>query len=124
MIKILATVENILKSTIKNEFVSKIKFVKKFEFFKPQNEMDCGASSLFMVANFYKKSISINEIRKAIVTSKQGVSLLDIGDAAEFIGFKSFGVKCTVDQLMKDATLPCILHWSQEHFVVLVPQNF
>jgi ATP-binding cassette, subfamily B, bacterial len=98
--------------------------VKKFEFFKQQNEMDCGASSLFMVANFYKRSISINEIRKAIITNKQGVSLLDIGDAAESIGFKSFGGKCTLEQLLNEATLPCILHWSQEHFVVLIPQKF
>ena len=29
------------------------------------------------------------------------------------------GVKISVEQLAKDAILPCILHWNQHHFVVL-----
>ena len=41
-----------------------------------------------------------------------------ISDAAEYIGFRSIGVRITFEQLAKEALLPCILHWNQNHFVV------
>src|SRR5665213_1008614 len=50
--------------------------------------------------------------------NKEGVSLLGISNAAEKIGFRTLGVKLTSEQL-KEAELPCILHWRQYHFVVL-----
>ena len=45
--------------------------------------------------------------------------MLGISDAAESIGMRTLGVKITVDQLANEAVLPCILHWNQNHFVVL-----
>src|SRR5690606_4599238 len=50
---------------------------------------------------------------------KRGVSLLGISETAEKLGFRSRGVKLTFDQL-KEIELPCILHWNQNHFVVLL----
>ena len=44
--------------------------------------------------------------------------MLGMSDAAEKTGFRTLGVKLTVAQL-KEAELPCILHWNQFHFVVL-----
>ncbi|MGN6492341.1 MAG: peptidase domain-containing ABC transporter, partial [Agriterribacter sp.] len=46
------------------------------------------------------------------------VSLLGISDTAEKIGFRTRGVRMDVDRL-SDAPLPAILHWNQNHFVVL-----
>ena len=57
-------------------------------------------------------------IRSYYVT-REGVSLLGISDAAESIGMRSMGVKITFEQLKKEAPLPCIVHWGQEHFVVV-----
>jgi ATP-binding cassette subfamily B protein len=47
-----------------------------------------------------------------------GVSLLAISDAAEKICFRTQGCKITFNQLKK-IELPCILHWNDDHFVVL-----
>ena len=47
------------------------------------------------------------------------MSLLGISETAEKIGFRTRGVKLTFEQL-KEATLPAILHWNQNHFVVLL----
>lgn len=47
------------------------------------------------------------------------VSLLGISDAAESIGFHTMGAKVTYEQLKNDVPLPCIVHWSQNHFVVV-----
>ncbi|MDB5153564.1 MAG: apxIB 1, partial [Mucilaginibacter sp.] len=49
---------------------------------------------------------------------REGVSLLGISDTAEKIGLRSLEVKLDVQDL-KEAELPCILHWRQNHFVVL-----
>jgi len=44
--------------------------------------------------------------------------MLGISEAAESIGFRTSGVKITFQQLCEDVTLPCVLHWKQNHFVV------
>lgn len=49
----------------------------------------------------------------------RGVSLLGISDAAEKIGFRTIGVKINFEQLCNEASLPCIVHWNQCHFVVV-----
>ncbi|GGC36240.1 ABC transporter ATP-binding protein [Parapedobacter defluvii] len=43
---------------------------------------------------------------------------MGISEAAEKIGFRTQGVKLTLEQL-DEIHLPCILHWRQNHFVVL-----
>ncbi len=48
----------------------------------------------------------------------KGVSMLGISDAAEYIGFRTIGVRISFDQLIKETNLPCILHWNQNHFIV------
>jgi ATP-binding cassette subfamily B protein len=46
------------------------------------------------------------------------VSLLGISEAATELGFETIAGKMPVDKLSQ-APLPCILHWNQNHFVVL-----
>ena len=47
-----------------------------------------------------------------------------ISEAAGKIGFRTVGARLTFEQLDEEAKLPCILHWNQNHFVVLPPQNY
>ena len=44
--------------------------------------------------------------------------MLGISDAAERIGFRTTALKISVEQLVEDVPLPCILHWNHNHFVV------
>ena len=81
--------------------------------------MDCGPTCIRMVAKHYGKSVGINNLRNQSQYSKEGVSLLGISHAADKIGFKTLAVKFELGQLQNDAPLPCILHWQQNHFVVL-----
>lgn len=80
--------------------------------------MDCGPTCLRMVAKHYGRNYKTQTLRQLCEINKEGVSLLGISDAAEKIGFRSLGVKLNTVQL-KEAELPCILHWRQNHFVVL-----
>lgn len=80
--------------------------------------MDCGPTCLRMVAKHYGKNFSLQRLRDISGINKEGVSLLGISEAAEKIGFRTMGTRLTVDQL-SELELPTILHWNQNHFVVL-----
>ena len=92
--------------------------MKKFPFFKQSDQMDCGPTCLRMVAKYYGKSFSLQRLREIAGINREGVSLLGISEAAEKIGFRTTGAKLSPDQL-PDVDLPAILHWNQNHFVVL-----
>lgn len=89
-----------------------------FPIYKQPDQMDCGPTCLRMVAKHYGRNFTVQTLRKLCEINREGVSLLGISDAAEKIGFRSLGVKLNITQL-KEAELPCILHWRQNHFVVL-----
>jgi len=80
--------------------------------------MDCGATCLRMIFKYYGQSVSIHKIRKLCQTTNKGVNLLGISEAAEKLGFRTYGVRLSLEQL-KEVELPCILHWNQNHFVIL-----
>jgi ATP-binding cassette, subfamily B, bacterial len=80
--------------------------------------MDCGPTCLRMVSKHYGRNHSIQKLRTLCFINKGGVNLLAISEAAEKLGMRTTGVKLTLPQL-KQAELPCILHWRQNHFVVL-----
>ena len=92
-----------------------------FKFYKQLNAMDCGPTCLRMIAKYYGKHFNTDGIRNTAGFNKEGVSLLGISDAAEKLGFRTRGVQLTLNQVLYDAKLPCILHWEQNHFVVLLP---
>lgn len=91
----------------------------KFHFFKQLDAMDCGPSCLRMIAKYYGKSYSLQLLRARCFITNTGVSLQGISDAAESIGFRTIGVKISFTQLVKEVPLPCIVHWNQNHFVVV-----
>jgi ATP-binding cassette, subfamily B, bacterial len=90
-----------------------------FTHYQQHDAMDCGPTCLRMVAKHYGRGFSIQKLREATQIGKEGVSLLGISEAAESIGFKTLAVKVPFKQLEKDAPLPCIIHWKQNHFVVV-----
>ena len=81
--------------------------------------MDCGPTCLRIIAAYYKRDISLKDLRLLSYTSREGSSLMGLSDAAESIGLHSAGVKLNWKQLRDEAVLPCIIHWNQNHFVVV-----
>jgi ATP-binding cassette subfamily B protein len=71
-----------------------------------------------MIAKHYGRSYTLQTLRERSFITREGVSMLGISDAAESIGFRTSGVRISLEQLKKDTPLPCILHWNQNHFVV------
>jgi ATP-binding cassette subfamily B protein len=89
----------------------------------PQHDtMDCGPTCLRMVAAFYGKRYSLEGLREKSFITREGVSMLGISEAAEKIGFRSICVQVGYEKL-QEAPLPCIIHWNQQHFVVVYKLN-
>src|SRR6185503_10054591 len=90
-----------------------------FMFYKQLDSMDCGPTCLRMTAKHYGKNISLQSLREKTQIGKEGVNLLGVSEAAEAIGFRTQALKLTYKALTEDAKLPAIIHWKQNHFVVL-----
>ena len=93
--------------------------MEPFPHYQQLDSMDCGPSCLRMIAKYYGCSYSLQNLRERCFITRQGVSMLGISDAAESIGMRTQGVRINLQQLIEDVPLPCILHWNQNHFVVL-----
>ena len=83
------------------------------------DSIDCGPTCLRMIAKHYGRYYSLKTLRQHSFITREGVSMLGISDAAEYIGFRTSGVMISFEQLVEEAPLPCIVHWNQNHFVTV-----
>jgi ATP-binding cassette subfamily B protein len=90
-----------------------------FPFLKQFDSADCGPTCLVMISKYHGRSVALETLRQRAQIGKEGVNLLGLSDAAEQVGFRTQAVRIDFGSLIKKALLPCILHWNQNHFVVL-----
>lgn len=92
--------------------------MSNFHLCKQKDSMQCGIACLSMICSYYNKEYSVDTLSQYCFATTEGVSLLGMSKAADKLGLHSICVKLSVTQLLK-VGLPCILHWNQNHFVVL-----
>lgn len=90
-----------------------------FKFIRQYDSMDCGPTCLKMICHHYGKDISLEYLREICYINKQGVSLMNLYEAGRVLGFETEAYNLATTELEKNCPLPCIVHWNQEHFVVL-----
>ena len=90
-----------------------------FPFIQQPDSMECGATCLRMIAKYYGKEYSAETMQRLCLVTREGVSMLSISDAAEYLGFRTVCGRITLEKVVEQRPFPCILHWNQEHFVVL-----
>ncbi len=90
-----------------------------FPFVRQYDAMDCGPASLAMVLKWHGKRISLETIRKRSYMTRQGVSFLGLKEAALSFSLKTIAVRLPIQKLRDMAPLPAIVHWKQNHFVVV-----
>ena len=93
-----------------------------FTLYTQHDSMQCGIACLAMICKHYGKEFSIETLSRYCFASTEGVSLLGISEAANKLGLHSVCGRVSMEQ-MQQAPLPCILHWNQNHFVVLYKQK-
>ena len=83
---------------------------------------DCGIACLKMVANFHNINIRLSTIRVLADIDQEGMSIYDLVELSKSLGLEGFPAEMSFDDLKEhhaDIPLPCILHWRENHFVVL-----
>lgn len=84
---------------------------------------DCGPAALKMVAKYFGKYYSLQNLRDKCGITKEGVSLRDISIGAESIGLRTLAIKCNTEDLVNRVPFPAILFWNENHFVVIYKVN-
>lgn len=80
---------------------------------------DCGPACLKIIAKYYGKYYSLQYLRDLCGITREGVSMLDISYAADKIGLRTVSVTVTIRELVNRLPLPCIIHWDNDHFIVV-----
>ena len=80
--------------------------------------MLCGVTCLKIVCDFWGKDYPIASLYRTCSVTNEGVSMLNISITARSLGFNTDCVRISLYKLAY-SSLPCILHWNQNHFVVL-----
>ena len=90
----------------------------KIPFIKQHDSMQCGTACLFMICHHYGLNISLDEIDALCMPTKEGMSMLGLKESAKKLGLKCSALKAPL-AILSQLQLPCLLHWNQNHFVVL-----
>ena len=85
---------------------------------KQHDSMECGITCLQMVCKYFGREYTLHSLSDICFATTEGVSLLGISEAANELGLHSECARSTVE-FFQESPLPCILHWNQNHFVVL-----
>ena len=88
------------------------------KFCKQQDTMQCGAACVKMILSYWGKSLPLRRIQDLVGVTNEGVSLNGITIAFNKLGMDAASGICSISDLLT-VPLPCILHWNQNHFVVL-----
>ena len=80
--------------------------------------MQCGIACLSSICLYYGKKYSLTFLDKLCHSTSEGISLKAIVDGANKLGLNTRTGLISADYFC-EKDMPCILHWDQNHFVVL-----
>lgn len=80
--------------------------------------MQCGIACMAMICKYYGKEYSFETFSRLCTATTEGVSLLSLKKLGENLGLESLCGRVSISQI-SEINYPCILHWNQNHFVVL-----
>ena len=92
--------------------------MKKIAIIHQHDSRQCGIACLQMVCKYFGREYSMDSLSKLCFATTEGVSLLGINEAANTLGLHATCARATTS-ILSEVPLPCILHWNQNHFVVL-----
>lgn len=90
----------------------------RFKIIKQKDSMQCGIACLSSICLYYGKKYSLTFLDKLCHSTSEGISLKAIVDGANKLGLNTRTGLISADYFC-EKDMPCILHWDQNHFVVL-----
>jgi ATP-binding cassette subfamily B protein RaxB len=79
---------------------------------------ECGLAALAMVLQVHGKAVGLPEMRRRFPLSLKGATLGQLIHVAQRLGLSARPLRLELEELSA-LTLPCVLHWDLNHFVVL-----
>ena len=79
---------------------------------------ECGLACMVMISRYHGHDVDLNGLRQRFSLSLAGTSLRSLMGIADQLGFSTRALRVEIDALNK-VSLPAILHWDLNHFVVL-----
>jgi len=79
---------------------------------------ECGVACLAMILSYWGRSTTVREVSESANLSSRGLSARAISKIAETNGLQTRAIKVALEEL-RYLSLPAILHWDMNHFVVL-----
>ncbi len=93
--------------------------IKKVPTILQMENVECGAASLGMILAYYKKFIPLEQLRSDCSVSRDGCNMKNIAKAAMYYKLKVRALKTDIEGLKQNVSLPAIIHWDFNHFVVV-----
>ena len=81
--------------------------------------VECGAASLKIVLGCYGRVVPLAELRDRCGISRDGVTAIQLKRAAQGYGLEVRAYRCSADQLIRQVSVPAVLFWNFNHFLVL-----
>lgn len=91
---------------------------KKVPLHRQLESVDCGPTCICMIADYYGKRYKLKTLKKYTQLTRIGLSLRDLVDCCNEIGFKASSVRVSLSELDR-MPMPAILYWKQSHYVVI-----
>ncbi len=80
---------------------------------------ECGQACLSMIAAFHGLGIDLASIRRKFPGSSRGTTMESLVNMAHGFGLRTRPLRLDASDLV-ELNLPCVLHWDESHYVVLV----
>ena len=81
--------------------------------------LECGAACLTMILAYHGRWIPLEQVRADCGVSRDGSKAVNILKAARSYGLSAKGMTYSAEALRSRGSMPCILFWDFNHFVVL-----
>ena len=91
---------------------------KKVAMISQTEAAECGVACLAMVSTYYGHKLDLPAARKFHTPGLKGINVQQLIQTADKMQLAARALKCPLEHIGK-LTLPCVLHWDLNHFVVL-----
>ena len=93
--------------------------MRRIRVVRQRDAMQCGVACLSMICGWHGEQLAVDTLERVCRPTADGVSLSGIAQAAEKLGMETGAGLANHRLALASLDSPCVLHWNQNHFVVL-----
>lgn len=96
--------------------------MRRIPYVEQSESSECGLACLTMILNYFGNHITLPEIREEFNINNNGLSFKNLRDISNYYQLETKTVKADIS-FLAGLSEPVILHWNDNHFVVLKKLN-